>query len=522
MSGACRKPFTAAQDGVFSVRAPGGACFGVEMRDWISPIFAALRRGTLLRALFGAVLLAAPPVLVPEVALARPAPDGFADLAQRLLPTVVNIATEQTLKGAGPQAALPDLPPGSPLQDLFKDFMNQKDVPRHVTSLGSGFIIDPSGLVVTNNHVIEDADQITVTLNDGTTLPAKLVGRDEKTDLALLRIHPRAPLPFARLGDSDKARVGDWVMAIGNPFGLGSTVTAGIVSARNRDINAGPYDDFIQTDAPINRGNSGGPLFDMDGNVIGINSAIFSPSGGSVGIGFSIPSNMVRDVIDQLRKYGQTRRGWIGVRIQQVTPDIAEGLGLAGATGALVAEVTPGGPAARAGIRNGDIVTGFDGKPVPDSRTLPRVVADTPVGKAVKVDILRNRKKQTVTVVLARLAEDDGTPAPRKPAAPAKPKYSRLGLSLGIIDGNLRAKYHLGAKVSGVVVTDVDPDSPAGTQNFRPGDVIVEVQNQKVHTPDDVMKRIADDERAGRKVELMLVNRAGNLTFVAVRLGGQG
>ena len=311
-------------------------------------------------------------------------------------------------------------------------------------------------------------------------------------------------------------------MAIGNPFGLGSTVTAGIISARNRDINAGPYDDFIQTDAPINRGNSGGPLFDMDGEVIGINSAIFSPSGGSVGIGFAIPSDMVHDVIDQLRKYGQTRRGWIGVRIQQVTPDIAEGLGLSSAMGALVAEVTPGGPAARAGIHNGDVITGFDGKPVPDSRTLPRVVAETPVGRAVKVDLLRNRKKQTVTVVLARLTEDDSTPAPHKPAHPAKPKLSKLGLSLSPIDGAMRAKYHLDAKITGVVVTDVDPESPAGADNFRPGDVIVEVQNQKVRTPDEVMKHIAADEKAGKKVELMLVSRAGNLTFVAVRLDGQG
>ncbi len=287
------------------------------------------RAGTIVRALAGALVVAAPAAMaLPQAAFARPAPDSFADLAHKLLPTVVNIATEQTLKTAG-TTQLPDLPPGSPLQDLFKDFLDKnRNTPRHVTSLGSGFIIDPSGLIVTNNHVIDDADQITVTLNDGTSLPAKLIGRDEKTDLALLKVRPRSPLPFAKFGDSDTARVGDWVIAIGNPFGLGSTVTAGIVSARNRDINAGPYDDFIQTDAPINRGNSGGPLFDMDGNVIGINSAIFSPSGGSVGIGFSIPSNLAKDVIGQLRKWGEARRGWIGVRIQGVTPDIAEGLGL--------------------------------------------------------------------------------------------------------------------------------------------------------------------------------------------------
>src|ERR1700691_3881700 len=273
-------------------------------------------------------------------AMARPAPDSFADLAAKLLPTVVNIATTQTLK-APPPSAMPNVPPGSPLEDLFKNFLGPNaERPKHVTSLGSGFIIDPAGFIVTNNHVIEDSDQITVSLQDGTQMPARVVGRDLKTDLALLKVSPRKPLPTAHFGDSDKARIGDWVIAIGDPFGLGSTVTAGIVSARNRNINAGPYDDFIQTDAPINRGNSGGPLFDMDGNVIGLNSAIFSPSRGSVGIGFAIPSNMAREVIDQIEKYGAARRGWIGVRIQAVTDDLAEGMGLSGNSGALIAEVT--------------------------------------------------------------------------------------------------------------------------------------------------------------------------------------
>ena len=489
-----------------------------------SNLMGVVRRNAFAKAI-AAVLLAAAPLgtMLPSAALAKPAPDSFADLANRLLPMVVNIATTQTLKAAGPQAALPNLPPGSPLQDLFKDFLDQnKNAPRHVTSLGSGFVIDPSGLIVTNNHVIEDADQITVTLNDGTSLPAKLIGRDEKTDLALLRVKPKAPLPFAKFGDSDHARVGDWVIAIGNPFGLGSTVTAGIISARNRDINAGPYDDFIQTDAPINRGNSGGPLFDMDGNVVGINSAIFSPSGGSVGIGFSIPANMAHDVIDQLRKFGQTRRGWIGVRIQGVTPDIAEGLGLPTTAGALVAEVTPNGPAAKAGLHNGDLITGFDNKAVPDSRTLPRVVADTPVGKIVNVDIIRDRKKQSLKMVLARLDESDSTPVAKKAPPPAqkpKPRLSKLGVSLSALDADARAKYHLGADVKGVVVTDVNPDSPAGARNFRPGDVIVEMQNQAVRSPDDVMRRVDADEKAGKKVELMLVNRGGTLTFVALRLG---
>ena len=317
-------------------------------------------------------------VLMAGPVQARPAPDSFADLTAKLLPTVVQITTSQTLK-APPKSAIPDLPPDSPLSDLFKNFLGPRNAtPRHVTSLGSGFIIDPSGFIVTNNHVIDNAESITVILSDNTTLPARLVGRDTKTDLALLKVNPKKPLPTAHFGDSDKARIGDWVIAIGDPFGIGFTVTAGIVSARNRDINAGPYDDFIQTDAPINKGNSGGPLFDVDGNVVGINSQIYTPSGGSVGIGFAIPSNLARDVVQQLRQFGVARRGWIGVRIQPVTAELAEGMGLPSTQGALVADVTSGGPAAKAGLMNGDLVVGFDGKPIEDNRSLPRIVADTP------------------------------------------------------------------------------------------------------------------------------------------------
>src|SRR4051812_8432108 len=387
-----------------------------------------------LSALLTVVLLS----LVPTAILARPAPDSFADLANKLLPTVVNINTSQTLK-APPQNAMPQLPPGSPLEDLFKNFLGPKpNAPRHVTSLGSGFVIDPSGFIVTNNHVIEDSDQITIMFNDGTSLPAKVIGRDTKTDLALLKVAPKKPLPATHFGDSDKARIGDWVIAIGDPFGLGSTVTAGIVSARNRDISAGPYDDFIQTDAPINKGNSGGPLFDMDGNVVGINSAIFSPSGGSVGIGFAIPANLARDVIQQLRQFGVARRGWIGVRIQGVTPDIAEGFGLPTTQGALIADVTKGGPAAKAGLANGDLVTSFDGKPVPDDRALPRIVADTPIGKTVNMDVLRKGRKQTLRITVQKLADDARADKPAKaPPAPVKnqSKLAQLGLSLGALDG---------------------------------------------------------------------------------------
>ena len=474
-----------------------------------------------LSALLTVILLS----LVPTAILARPAPDSFADLANKLLPTVVNINTSQTLK-APPQNAMPQLPPGSPLEDLFKNFLGPKsNAPRHVTSLGSGFIIDPSGYIVTNNHVIEDSDQITVALQDGTQMPAKVVGRDTKTDLALLKVTPKKPLPATKFGDSDKARVGDWVIAIGDPFGIGSTVTAGIVSARNRNINAGPYDDFIQTDAPINKGNSGGPLFDMDGNVIGINSAIFSPSGGSVGIGFSIPANLAREVIGQLRQFGVAKRGWIGVRIQPVTQEIAEGLGLPTTQGALVNSVTEGGPAAKAGLINGDLVTGFDGKPVYDDRSLPRIVADTPIGKTVSMDVLRKGRKQSMKITVQKLADDakvdkpvKAPPAPQKPGAKAPPMLTQMGLSLGVLDGPVRAKFKIGAGVQGVVVTAVEAGSPAGEKNLRPGDVIVEVAGQAVKTPDDVSKRVEADAKAGKKVALMLINRDGDVQYLGLKL----
>jgi len=464
-------------------------------------------------------LIAATPGLSP--AWGRAAPDSFAELAKRLLPTVVNISTSQTLK-APPQNAMPQLPPGSPLEDLFKNFLGPKpNTPRHVTSLGSGFIIDASGYVVTNNHVIEDSEQITVSLQDGTQLPARVVGRDTKTDIALLKVTPKKPLPATKFGDSDHAQVGDWVIAIGDPFGIGSTVTAGIVSARNRNINAGPYDDFIQTDAPINRGNSGGPLFDMDGNVIGINSAIFSPSGGSVGIGFAIPSNLAREVTGQLRQFGVARRGWIGVRIQQVTAEIAEGLGLPTTQGALVAGVTGGGPAARAGLINGDLITSFDGKPVPDDRALPRIVADTPIGKTVNMDVLRKGRKQIIKITVQKLADDAKVDKPAKaPPAPVKTqsKLTELGLSLGALDAPVRTKFKIGAGIQGVAVTAVEGGSSAAEKNLRPGDVIVEVAGQVVKTPDDVAKRVDADTKAGKKSLLMLINRGGDLTYVGLRL----
>jgi serine protease Do len=471
------------------------------------------RFGSVLRAVLVFAAFAMP-------ALARGTPDSFADLSAQLLPTVVNIATTQTLKTANKAPVIPDLPPDSPLEQLFKNFLGpQQNLPRHVTSLGSGFIIDPSGLIVTNNHVIEDADQITVTLNDGTSLAAKLIGRDEKTDLALLKVAPRHPLPAAKFGDSDKARIGDWVIAIGNPFGLGSSVTAGIISARNRVIEEGPYDDFIQTDAPINKGNSGGPLVDMSGEVVGVNSAIFSPTGGSVGVAFAIPSNLVREVVSQLRQFGQVHRGWVGVRIQPVTQDIAEGMSLPSASGALVTEVQPNGPADKAGIHNGDVITAFDGRKIGDSRELPRIVADTPIGKTVGVDLLRKGRRLTVRLTVWRLNEAAPAQPKPQPASPKpKNKLSQLGLSLSPIDGEARAEFQLAGGVNGVLVSDVDPDSQAAEKNLRAGDVIVAIAGQPVRKPEDVSRKLEADVRAGRKVEILLVNRAGALSFVALRL----
>jgi serine protease Do len=467
-----------------------------------------------LSALLAALFLAAMP------AAARPAPDSFADLTAKLLPSVVNISASQTLK-APPKGSLPDLPPDSPLNDLFKNFLGPRGaVPRHATSLGSGFIIDPSGYIVTNNHVIENGEQIMVTLSDNSTLPAKLVGRDVKTDLALLKVNPKKPLPATKFGDSDKARIGDWVIAIGDPFGIGSTVTAGIVSARNRDINAGPYDDFIQTDAPINKGNSGGPLFNMDGDVIGINSQIFSPSGGSVGIGFAIPSNLARDVVQQLRQFGAARRGMIGVRVQAVTQELVEAMNLPSNQGALIADVTRGGPAARAGLMNGDLVTSFDGKTITDNRVLPRIVANTPIGKTVNIDVLRKGRKVSSRITVEKLADDTPVDKPGKAPPPPKPqsKLQQLGLALGPLDDAARGRYHVGGNVQGVLVASVDPGSPAGDKNMRPGDVIVQVQGGAVKTPDDVSKAVDAAAKSGKPVALFLINRGGEVIYVGLRL----
>jgi serine protease Do len=470
---------------------------------------------------------------------ARAAPDSFADLAARLLPAVVNISSSQNVQarngapGVGPE--VPMFPPGSPFEQFFKDFLNRNrpggkpngEAPatpeRRMQSLGSGFIIDPSGLVVTNNHVIDGADEITVTLQDNTTLKATVVGRDETGDIALLRVKPDKPLPAVPFGDSSTARVGDWVLAIGNPFGLGGTVTAGIVSARGRDIHQGPYDDFIQTDAAINRGNSGGPLFDMDGQVIGMNTAIYSPSGGSIGIGFSIPANMVKNVVAQLRDFGHPRRGWLGVKIQQVTPDIAESLGLKEPSGAMVAGVNDGGPADSAKIKGGDIILKFNNQDVKDMHTLPRIVADSEVGKQVPVVLWRDGKEVTVQATLAEKPDDQTLAAAdqggSKPDAAKPTDIAGLGIKIAPISQDLKDKYQLNADQKGVVITDVSPNGSAADRGLKAGDVIVEVQQGEVASPDDVQKRVEAARKADRRVVLMLIQRQDGVQYMTLPLG---
>ncbi len=392
--------------------------------------------------------------------------------------------------------------------------------PRKATSLGSGFIIDPAGYVVTNNHVIADADEITVIFHDDTRLKATVVGRDKRTDLAVLKVKTDKRLPSVQFGDSDASRVGDWVVAIGNPFGLGGTVTAGIVSARGRDINSGPYDDFIQTDASINRGNSGGPMFNLDGKVIGINTAIFSPSGGSVGIGFAIPSATAQPVIAQLIKHGQVRRGWLGVHIQAVTDEIAETLGLAKSSGALVASVIEGGPAEKGKIEAGDVILKFDGKTVSAMRKLPRIVAETEVGKTVDVLVWRNNEEITLGVAVGELEEPEVEVAAKtsKGGSAKTRTVKALGLTLSRVTEALKGRYKLDKTVKGVVVTEVREDGPAAEKGIRAGDVIVEVSQEEVVSPAKVAEKVKEAKKAGRKSVLLLLEGQGGLRFVALRI----
>jgi serine protease Do len=455
-----------------------------------------------------------------------------------VIDAVVNISTSQNVAAArgGPGergGATPQLPQDSPFQEFFDEFFKNRrqggegprggnSAPRRVNSLGSGFIVDTAGMVVTNNHVIADADEIHIILNDGTKISAEVVGRDKKTDLALLKFKPpEKPLIAVKFGNSDQVRIGEWVVAIGNPFSLGGTVTAGIVSARNRDIG-GQYDAYIQTDAAINRGNSGGPLFNLNGDVIGVNTAIFSPTGGSVGIGFAVPSNIVTGVIDQLRQFGEARRGWLGVRIQEVTEEIGESLSIKPVRGALIAGIDDKGPAKPAGIESGDVIVKFDGKDIKTMKDLPRVVADTPVGKEVDVVVIRKGKEQTKKVTLGRLEDDDkAKEASLKTPAPAEAEKTvtqkALGLDLAALSPALRTRYKVKDSVKGVVITSTEGNRDAAEKRLSAGDVIMEVAQEAVTNPADIKKRVDQLKKDGKKSALLTVaNPDGEVRFVTL------
>jgi serine protease Do len=487
-------------------------------------------------------LVAGGPLAAPAFAQAnrQAGPDSVADLAESLLDAVVNISTSQNVK-SDDKAPIPQVPEGSPFQDFFDEFFKGEggeggNQGQTVNSLGSGFVIDPTGYIATNNHVIEGADDIEVNFANGSKLKAKLVGTDPKTDLALLKVEPKAPLKAVPFGDSRTMRIGDWVMAIGNPFGLGGSVTVGIISARGRNINAGPYDNFIQTDAAINRGNSGGPLFNMKGEVIGINTAIISPSGGSIGIGFSVPTELAQNIFMQLRDFGETRRGWLGVRIQPVTDDIAESLSMSEAKGALVAGIIKGGPVDNGVIETGDVIIRFDGKDVEEMRDLPRVVAESPVGKAVDVVLLRDGKEMTVKVTLGRLEdgekradedevtegdtpnEEGVTPETGDKVVPSKSDLV-LGMGISDLDEEARKTFEIAESVKGVVITEVTPDSAAAERGIVPGDVIVEIGQETVTSAEEVKTRVAKLKSEDRRNALMMVaNRTGALRYITVRI----
>ncbi|MDI4233869.1 Do family serine endopeptidase [Bradyrhizobium sp. 31Argb] len=487
-----------------------------------------------LRLMGAAIAIGAAGVLASVPAAFARGPDGIADVAEKVIDAVVNISTSQTVEAKG-GGAMPQLPPGSPFEEFFDDFFknrrgpgggkggdkNGEFQPRKTNSLGSGFIVDTAGIVVTNNHVIADADEINIIMNDGTKVKAELVGVDKKTDLAVLKFKPPKPLTAVKFGDSDKLRLGEWVIAIGNPFSLGGSVTAGIVSARNRDISQGPYDSYIQTDAAINRGNSGGPLFNLDGEVVGVNTLIISPTGGSIGLGFAVPSKTVAAVVDQLQKFGELRRGWLGVRIQQVTDEIADSLNIKPARGALVAGIDDKGPAKPAGIEPGDVVVKFDGKDVKDPKDLSRVVADTAVGKEVDVVVIRKGNEETKRVTLGRLEDTDKVQqanAKTKDEPAEKPVTQKaLGLDLAVLNKDLRTKYKIKDSVKGVIITGVDGTSDAAEKRLSAGDVIVEVAQEAVASAADIKKRVDQLKKDGKKSVLLLVsNGDGELRFVAL------
>ncbi|WP_374384412.1 DegQ family serine endoprotease [Dongia sp.] len=452
-------------------------------------------------------------------------PASFADLAAQVTPAVVNISSSRKVAEADTPDMPFNFPKGSPFEDFFRQFQEQQGgghkQMHKAMSLGSGFVVDPAGYIVTNNHVIEDSTDITATLADGTEYPAKLIGTDPKTDLALLKVEAKKPLPFVPWGDSDKARVGDWVMAVGNPFGLGGSVTTGIVSARSRDIHEGPFDDFLQIDAAINQGNSGGPTFDMSGHVVGINTAIVSPSGGSVGIGFAIPSNLAKTVVAELKEKGSIERGWLGVEIQQVTPDLAQGIGLDEPKGALVANIDPSSPAAKADLKPGDVVLAFNGSKVKEMRDLPRLVADADPGSKATLDILRDGHEKEISVEIGKLK-------PEKVAANDNQDNGDdtgdgavsavLGAKLAALTPEARQAFNVDDKTQGVVIVDLEENSPLVDQGLKPGDVIERIGNSEVTDPAQITRLAEAAKKSDKPVLVMLVNRDGRDHFIAVNL----
>ena len=453
-----------------------------------------------------------------NVSHAKSAPDSFADLAEKLSPSVVNISTTTVIEDKSRQ--MPSFPPGSPFEDFFKQFDNPGGKKRKAQSLGSGFIIDKTGYIITNNHVIDNAEKIMVILYDDTSFEAKVVGKDPKTDVALLKIDPKKiKLKAVEFGNSNDLRVGDWVMAIGNPFGFGGTVTAGIVSARGRNLS-GSYDDYIQTDASINRGNSGGPLFDMKGNVVGINTAIFSQSGGSVGIGFAVSSNLAKQVTDQLKQYGRTKRGWLGVLIQEISQEIADSLGMKSAQGALVSSATEGGPAEKAGVKTGDVILKFNNIEIGSMKELPKVVAGTPVGKSVPLVILRNGKEIVLNVTLGELelAEKENLIGKSSNSSGETKEYDKLGFVAEELNSKNKSKFNLKNIDNGVVITSVKDDSPAQAAGLVPGMVIVRVGQVDVNSLDVIDQSLQNAIKQKRKALLFLVKVENGTRFVAIEL----
>ena len=480
------------------------------------------------RAVLTATLLACAfslgPILTPGPALARTLPDGFGDLIERVSPAVVQITSEQSAAVNAPsEGGRPPVPEqfrDGPLKDFFEHFFRD-GVPQRMPgpqqkrgAHGSGFFVD-HGIVVTNNHVVANSDEITVTLKDGQKFTAEVLGTDEKTDLAVLRVDKEMSLEAVKWGDSDATRVGDWVLAVGNPFGLGGTATAGIVSARGPEIGAGPYDDFIQIDAPINSGNSGGPLFNRQGDVIGVNTAIYSPNGGNVGIGFAIPSEIAQKVVAEIREEGAVRRGWLGVRIQPVTLDIAESLGLERAEGALVSTVDPNSPAEKAGLHQGDVILGFGDEQIIDLRDLTRAVADAEIATKTKLTVWRGDEQVTLNV---KVGEAQQKLASKTQKAKDEVELSDLGLTLAVLNDKARARFGFDDEVDGVVVASVDTEKDAAEKGLHPGDLITRVDQKPVSELHDVIEGVERARESERKAVLLLVQRQGESHFVAVEL----